>query len=111
VQTHLTSEGSLVRTQLRPPDFQLEPAGELARAQDQSIRQSLETAADLAVGQHLNAVAALTCNWTINRAWDLAWNNARPLRAVRDDPLAHGLFLDSLAASTALTSRMLLVAV
>ena len=56
----------------------------------------------------------MTCNWTINSAWDLAWNNARPLRAVRDEPLAHGLFLDSLdslAASTALTSRMLLVAV
>ena len=28
---------------------------------------------------------------------------------VRDDPLALGLFLDSLAASTALASRMLLV--
>ena len=42
---------------------------------------------------------------------DLAWNNARLLWAVRDDPLARGLFLDSLAASTALASRMLLVAV
>jgi len=30
---------------------------------------------------------------------------------VRDDPLARGLFADSLAASTALASRMLLVAV
>jgi hypothetical protein len=29
--------------------------------------------------------------------------------AVRDDPLARELFLDSLAASTALASRMLLV--
>jgi hypothetical protein len=37
--------------------------------------------------------------------------NARLLWAVRDDPLARGLFLDSLAASTALASRMLLVAV
>jgi hypothetical protein len=52
----------------------------------------------------------LTCNWTINSARDLAWNNAR-LWAVRDDPLARGLFPDSLAASTALASRMLLVAV
>jgi hypothetical protein len=47
-----------------------------------------------------------------------AWNNARLLWAVRNDPLARGLFLDSLAASldslaasTALASRMLLVAV
>ena len=47
----------------------------------------------------------------INSARDLAWNNARLLWAVRDDPLARGLFLDSLAASTALASRMLLVAV
>jgi hypothetical protein len=77
----------------------------------QSIRQSFETAAELAVDHHLSAVATLTCNWTINSARDLAWNNARLLWAVRDDPLARGLFLDSLAASTALASRMLLVAV
>jgi hypothetical protein len=56
-------------------------------------------------------VATLPCNWTINSARDLAWNNARLLWAVRNDPLARGLFLDSLAASTALASRMLLVAV
>jgi hypothetical protein len=40
---------------------------------------------------------------------DLAWNNVRVLWTVRDDPLARELFLDSLAASTALASRMLLV--
>jgi hypothetical protein len=39
------------------------------------------------------------------------WNNTRLLWAVRDDPLARGLFLDSRAASTALASRMLLVVV
>ena len=60
---------------------------------------------------YLSAVATLTCNWTINSARDLAWNNARLLWEVRDDPLARGLFLDSLAASTAVASRMLLVAV
>jgi Family of unknown function (DUF5995) len=59
----------------------------------------------------ISAVATLTCNWTINSARDLAWNNARLLWEVRDDPLARGLFLDSLAALTALASRMLLVAV
>jgi hypothetical protein len=31
--------------------------------------------------------------------------------AVRNDPVARGLFLDTLAASTALAGRMLLVAV
>ena len=50
-------------------------------------------------------------NPVVHSGRDLAWNNARLLWAVRDDPLARGLFLDSLAASTALASRMLLVAV
>jgi hypothetical protein len=84
---------------------------QLLDAAEQSIRQSSETAAELAVDHHLSAVATLTCNWTINSARDLAWDNARLLWPVRDDPLARGLFLDSLAASTALASRMLLVAV
>jgi hypothetical protein len=83
----------------------------LLDAAEQSIRQSSETAAELAGDHHLSAVATLPCNWTIKSARDLAWNNARLLWAVRNDPLARGLFLDSLAASTALASRMLLVAV
>ena len=53
----------------------------------------------------------LVANWTITSARDLAWTNCLLLWAVRDDPVARGLFLDSLAASTALASRMLLVAV
>jgi hypothetical protein len=87
----------------------------LLDAAEQSIRQSSETASELAVDHHLSAVATLTCNRTINSARDLAWSNARLLWAVRNDPLARGLFLDSLAASldslaasTALASRMLL---
>ena len=56
-------------------------------------------------------MADLIANWTINSAWDLAWANCLLLWAVRDDPVARGLFLDTLAASTALASRMLLVAV
>jgi hypothetical protein len=47
----------------------------------------------------------------MSSARDLAWRNARLLWAVRDDPLARGLFLDSLAASAVMASRMLLVAV
>lgn len=84
---------------------------QLLDAAEQSIRRSFETAAERALDHRLGAVATLTCNWTINSARDLAWNNSRLLWAVRDDPLARGLFLDSLAASTALASRMLLVAV
>jgi hypothetical protein len=41
----------------------------------------------------------------------VAWNNCLLVWAVRDNPVARGLFLDSLAASTALASRMLLVAI
>ncbi len=83
----------------------------LLDAAEQSIRQSFESALELAVDHHLSAVATLTCNWTMNSARDLAWNNSLLLWALRDDPITRGLFLDSLAASTALASRMLLVAV
>jgi hypothetical protein len=84
---------------------------QLLDAAEQAIRQSFETAAELAVDHRLGAVATLICNWSINGARDLAWNNAQLLWAVRDNPLARTLFLDGLAASTALASRMLLVAV
>jgi hypothetical protein len=84
---------------------------QLLDAAEQSIRQSFEDAAELAVDRHLNAVANLIGNWSINSARDLAWNNSLLLWAIRDIPVARGLFLDSLAASTVLASRMLLVAV
>jgi Family of unknown function (DUF5995) len=84
---------------------------QLLDAAEQSIRQSFESALELAVDHHLSAVATLTCNWTMNSARDLAWNNSLLLWALRDDPLARKLFLDSLAATTALASRMLLVAI
>ena len=76
-----------------------------------SVRQSFESAPELAVDRHLTAVSNLIGNWTINSARDLAWNNCLLLWAMRDDPVARALFLDTLAASTALASRMLLVAV
>jgi hypothetical protein len=56
-------------------------------------------------------VANLIGNWSINSARDLAWNNSLLLWAIRDVPVARGLFLDSLTASTVLASRLLLVAV
>ena len=52
---------------------------QLLDAAEQSIRQSSGTAAELALDQHLSAVATLTCNWTISSARDPAWNNARLL--------------------------------
>jgi Family of unknown function (DUF5995) len=84
---------------------------ELLDAAEQSVRESFETAAELSVDRHVRAVADLVANWSINSARDLAWNNSLLLWAVRDDPVARGLFLDSLAASTAIAGRMLLLAV
>ncbi len=84
---------------------------QLLDAEEQSVRQSFESAPELAVDQHLCAVATLIGNWTINSARDMAWNNCLLLWAVRHDPVARGLLLDSLAASTAMASRLLLVAV
>ncbi len=84
---------------------------QLLDAAEQSVRQSFESAPELAVDRHLSAVANLIANWTINSARDLAWNNCLLLWEIRDDPVARGLFLGTLAASTALASRLLLVAV
>lgn len=84
---------------------------ELLDAAEQSVRESFETAAELSVDQHVRAVADLLGNWTINDARDLAWNNCLLLWALRDDPVAHGLFLDTLGAATAIAGRLLLVAV
>ena len=84
---------------------------QLLDAAEQSIRQSFESVAELAADRHLAAVANLIATWTINGARDMAWNNCLLLWAVRDDPIARGLFLGTLAASTALASQMLLAAV
>jgi hypothetical protein len=43
--------------------------------------------------------------------WNFFWTNCLLLWAVRDEQIARGLFLDALTASTAMASRMLLVAV
>ena len=92
-----------------PADYQ--KVDQLLDAMEQSVRRSVETAAEQDLDRHLSTVATLIGNWSINTARDLAWTNTLLLWAVRDDPFASGLLLDSLAASTALASRMLLVAV
>jgi hypothetical protein len=84
---------------------------QLLDAAEQTVRQSFESAPELAVDRHLSAVCDLIGTWTINSARDLAWTNCLLLWQVRDEAIARGLFLDTLAASTALASRMLLVAV
>ncbi len=82
----------------------------LLDAAEQAIRQSFESAPELAVDQHLQAVANLIASWSINSARDLAWSNALLLWALRDEPIARGLFLDGLASQVASASRLLLVA-
>ena len=84
---------------------------QLLDAAEQSIRQSFEDAAELAADRHLSAVANLIGNWSINSARDAAWKNSLLLWAIRDVPVAPGLFLDTLTASTVLASQLLLVAV
>jgi hypothetical protein len=84
---------------------------QLLDAAEQSVRQSFESAPELAVDHHLQAVSNLVASWTINSARDLAWNNSLLLWELRDIPLARQLFLDSLAATAATASRLLLVAV
>jgi Family of unknown function (DUF5995) len=84
---------------------------QLLNAAEQSIRESFESAPELAVDHHLSAVSNLIADWSINSARDLAWDNCLLLWALRDNPPARELFLGSLAASTALASQLLLVAV
>ena len=90
-------------------DFQKVDA--LLDAAEEGIRRSFESAPELALDRHLQAVDNLVACWTINSARDLAWHNAAVLWELRGDPLAHGLFLDGLAGATALASRLLLTAV
>jgi hypothetical protein len=84
---------------------------QLLDAAEQSVRQSFESAPELAADHHLQAVGNLVASWTINSARDLAWNNSLLLWELRDIPPARDLFLNSLATATAAASRMLLVAV
>ena len=84
---------------------------QLLDAAEQSVRQSFESAPELAVDHHLQSVSNLIASWTINSARDLAWRNSLLLWELRDIPVARELFLDSLAGGTAAASRMLLVAV
>ena len=90
-------------------DFQKVDA--LLDAAEEDIRRSFESAPELALDRHLQAVDNLVACWTINSARDLAWHNAAVLWELRGDPIAHALFLDGLAAATALASRLLLTAV
>jgi Family of unknown function (DUF5995) len=90
-------------------DFQ--KVDQLLDAAEQSIRQSFESRPQLAVDHHLQAVDNLVACWSINSARDLAWQNSLVLWTLRPEPAASDLFLNGLAATTALASKLLLTAV
>lgn len=94
-----------------PHSADYQKVDQLLDAAEQSIRESFESAPEVAVDKHLSAVANLIANWALNSTRDLAWNNCLLLWAIRDDPIGRALFLDTLAASTAMANRMLLVEV
>ena len=106
-----TCQALATSPQAAPHFADYQKVDQLLDGAEQSIRQSFESAPELAADRHLAAVANLIGNWSIAAARDLAWNNCLLLWAVRDDPVATGLLQDNLAAATALASRLLLVAV
>ena len=106
-----TCQALATSPQAAPHFADYQKVDQLLDAAEQSVRQSFESAPELAVDRHLMAVANLIANWSIAAARDLAWNNCLLLWAVRNDPIARGLLADSLASSAALASRLLLVEV
>ena len=76
-----------------------------------AIRQAFEDPTERAIDRHVAAVATLTCNWTMNCARDLAWNNSLLLWTLRNEDYAQRLFMGGLATATEMASRLLLVAV
>lgn len=83
----------------------------LLDAAGQSIRQGFENRPEVAVDHHLQAVANLMCNWSMNSARDAAWDMSLALWAVRNVSPARTLLLGSLARTVGMASRLLLVAV
>jgi hypothetical protein len=80
----------------------------LARVEAQVKRRLMDEwleVADEALGR-LDDVVAM---WSVARARDAAWTNARTLWAIRGEPRLHGPFLDSLDRFVGLASRGLLV--
>jgi hypothetical protein len=83
----------------------------LLDAAEQAIRQAFEDPVEQAIDRHVALVATLTCNWTMNAARDVAWQNSLRLWELRHLPGVDTMFLDGLAGSVAVASCLLLVAV
>jgi hypothetical protein len=80
-------------------------------ASEQSIRQSFESGAVLAMDRHAAAVATIIGNWSINAARDVAWDTALALWEVRGVSGARDLLMNALARTVGMASRGLLVVV
>jgi Family of unknown function (DUF5995) len=89
-------------------DFQKVDA--LLDSEEEAVRRSFETTMEQTVDRHLQAVDNLVACWAINSARDLAWQHALVLWELGAVG-ARGMFLDGLAETTALASRLLLTAV
>jgi Family of unknown function (DUF5995) len=84
---------------------------ELLDDAEQSVRQSFESGIVLEADRHGQAVLDLVCNWSMNSAREVAWDNALALWSVRRNTWATGLLTGTLARTVAMASRMLLLTV
>ena len=82
----------------------------LLDAAEQSIRESFEAGAVLAVDRRARLVLNLVDNWSVNSARDAAWVNSLALWQCRGDAAVESALADSLARTVAMASRFLLVA-
>jgi Family of unknown function (DUF5995) len=77
----------------------------LARRDERRLTDECLAVADEALGR-IDDVAAM---WSVARARDAAWTNARTLWAIRHEPRLRDPYLDSLARFVGLASRGLLI--
>jgi len=84
---------------------------ELLDDAEHSVRQSFESGIVLEADRHGQAVLDLVCNWSMNSAREVAWDNALALWSVRRNTWATALLTGTLARTVAMASRMLLLTV
>jgi hypothetical protein len=77
---------------------------------EQSVRESFESGAALAVDRRARIVLDLVDNWSMNTARDVAWVNCLALWQCRGDAVLERATDDGLARTVAMASRFLLVA-
>ena len=75
------------------------------------IRRSFLTELEQAVDDHLNPVAHLVSAWSIDKARDFAWLNAQTLWELRHTTLLSQAFVDGLARTVGMGSRLLLTSI